>query len=220
MFLYDGSGSPGHYRALCERFLEALRALSRDNLLLAPIPVGRTGRAVRSLADFSEYHHGSGSAGELPELVRSRCVFASGDAGLGKRFEDTRREILAGGAARDALLNELRQAGEGAPEAVLQSFETVRGGLRDVERAAACLAVTHAATAPEVIAAGTVSVFQGAGERELIPEDSAQRLAEAARMWRNLRGILCLLGRGRQRGRRCLSAGPDSHCHKLRNRRF
>ena len=149
---------------------------------------------VRSLADFSEHHHGNSSTGELLELSRSRCVFASGDAGLGKRFEDTRLEILANGAARDALLNELRQAGEGAPEAGLQSFENMRGGLRDVERAAAYLAVTHAATAPQVIAAGTVSVFQGIGEGELIPEDSAQRLAEAARMWRNLRGVLRLLG--------------------------
>ena len=194
MFLYDGSGSPDHYRGLCERFLDALRALSRDNLLLSPIPVGRAEREVRSLADFSEYHHGSGSAGELLELVRSRCVFTSGDAGLGKRFEDTRLEILANGAARGALLNELRQAGEDAPEAGLQSFENMRGGLRDVERAAAYLTVTHAATAPDVIAANTVSVFQSAGEGGLIPDDTAQRLAEAARMWRNLRGILRLLG--------------------------
>lgn len=194
MFLYDGSGSLDHYRGLCERFLDALRALSRDNLLLSPIPVGRAEREVRSLADFSEYHHGSGSAGELLELVRSRCVFTSGDAGLGKRFEDTRLEILANGAARDALLNELRRAGEDAPEAGLQSFETMRGGLRDVERAASYLTVTHAATAPKVIAADTVSVFQSAGEGELIPDDTAQRLAEAARMWRNLRGILRLLG--------------------------
>ena len=194
MFLYDGSGSPDYYRTLSERSLDALRALSRDNLLLSTIPIGRTERTIRSFADFSEYHHGSGSAGELLELARSRCVFTSGDAGLGKRFEDTRREILADGAARDALLNELRQAGEGAPEPGLQSFEKMRGGLRDVERAAAYLAVTHAATAPEVIAAGTVSVFQCAGESELIPDDTAQRLAEAARMWRNLRGILRLLG--------------------------
>ena len=194
MFLYDGSGSPDHYRTLCERFLDALRALSRDNLLLSPIPIGSPVRAVRSLADFSEYHHGSGSTGELLELARSRSVFTSGDAGLGKRFEDTRLEILANGAARDALLTELRQAGEGASEAGLQSFENMRGGLRDIECAAAYLTVTHAAAAPEVIAAGTVSVFQRAGESELIPEDTAQRLAEAARMWRNLRGIMRLLG--------------------------
>ena len=194
MFLYDGSGSPDYYRTLSERALDALRALSRDNLLLSPVPVGGTQRAVRSLADFSEYHHGGGSPGALPELARSRCVFTSGDAGLGKRFEDARLEILVNGVAREALPDELRQAGEGAPEAGLESFETVRGGLREVERAAAYLAVTHAATAPEHIAASAVSVFQGAGEAGLIPEDRAQRLAEAARMWRNLRGILRLLG--------------------------
>ena len=52
MFLYDGSGSPDHYRDLCERSLDALRALSRDNLLLSPIPVGRTERTVRSWQTF------------------------------------------------------------------------------------------------------------------------------------------------------------------------
>ncbi len=194
MFLYDGSGSPDYYRTLSERSLDALRALSRDNLLLQPMLPGRAETIVRSLADFSEHHYSNSSTGELLELLRSRCVFTSGDAGLGKRFEDTRLEILANGAARDALLNELRQAGEGTPEAGLQSFENMRGGLREVERAAAYLTVTHAATAPEVIAAGTVSVFQSAGEGEVIPDDCAQRLAEAARMWRNLRGILRLLG--------------------------
>ncbi len=194
MFLYDGSGSPDYYQTLSERSLDALRVLSRDNLLLQPMLPGRAETIVRTLADFSEHHYSNSSTGELLELSRSRCVFTSGDAGLGKRFEDTRLEILANGAARDALLNELRQAGEGTPEAGLQSFENMRGGLREVERAAAYLTVTHAATAPEVIAAGTVSVFQSAGESEVMPDDSAQRLAEAARMWRNLRGILRLLG--------------------------
>ena len=194
LFLYDGSGSPDYYRTLCERSLDALRTLSRENLLLLPVPPGRAERVVRSLADFSEYHHGNGSTSELLDLARSRCVFTSGDAGLGKRFGDARLEILVNGAARDEMLNELRLAEEGAQEPGLQSIEDMRGGLRDVERAAAFLQLTHAGDTPELIAASTASVFQVAGEQELIPDDSAERLAEAARMWRNLRGILRLLG--------------------------
>lgn len=194
MFLYDGSGTPDYYRTLYERFLDALRALCRDNLLLSTIPVGRTARPLCSLADFAEYHHARGATGELLELVGSRAVFTSGDAGLGKRFADTRLEIFAHGAARDVLLNELREAREGAAGGGLQSFETMRGGLRDVERAAAYLTVAHAATAPALIGASAVSVFQCAGENELIAEDVAQRLTEAARMWCNLRSILRLLG--------------------------
>ena len=194
MFLYDG-GSPDYYRTLCERFLEALRSLSRDNLLLLPIQPGRAKRTVRSLADFADYHHSTGSTGELHDLIRSRCVFTSGDAGLGKRFEEKRHEIVVNGAARDALLNELRQVEEDAPDPSpgLQSFEDMRGGLRYVEHAARFLSVTHAGTAPDMIASDTVSVFQTLGERGLIPDGAAERLAETARMWRNLCGILRLL---------------------------
>ncbi|MDE0512571.1 MAG: fatty acid desaturase [Gammaproteobacteria bacterium] len=194
MFLYDG-GSPDYYGALCERFLEALRAMSRDNLLLLPIQPGQTGRTVRSLADFADCHHSAGSTGELRDLMRSRCVFTSGDAGLGKRFEETRHEILTNGVARDALISELHETvrGEGAGEPGLGSFEDVRGGLHDVARAARFLQVTHAGAVPDMIASDTVSVFQSAGEHELIPDDAAERLAETARTWRNLRAILRLL---------------------------
>ena len=193
MFVHDG-GSPDYYRALCERFVEALRALSRDNLLLLPMPPGRTHRVARSLDAVSEYHHGNGAPGELLEFTRARCVFASGDTGLAKRFEDTRRELLANGAARGELLATLRQAGEDTAEPGLQSFTNGRGGLLDVERAARFLQLTHAAAVPALSSANTVSVFQAAAEHELVPADGAQRLAEAARLWRNLLGILRLLG--------------------------
>ncbi len=193
MFVHDG-GSPDYCRTLCERFLEALRALSRDNLLMSPMSLGRPDKVARCLADISEYHHGKGTTGELLELTRSRCIFTSGDAGLAKRFEDTRREILANGAARSELIGGLRQAREDRAEPGLHSFMDVRGGLLDVERAARFLQLTHAMDVPELISSNTLSVFQVAGEHGLILADRAQRLEEAARFWRNLRGILCLLG--------------------------
>ena len=173
MFVYDG-GPAEYYEALCRRFLDALGALSHDNLLFAPVPRSREAKPVRSLSDLAEHH--AGSAGELLDLTRARCIFTSGDSGIGRRFDEARREILAHGAAEPGLL----------------SIDDMRGGLRDVERAARFLQLTHT-VAPDIPAPGASSVFKTAGSRGLIPVDAAVRLAEAAKMWRNLRGILRLV---------------------------
>ena len=198
MFLYDGSGSPDHYRSLCERSLDALRALSRDNLLLSPIPVGRTERAApfprRLFGIPSRQPAQPANCWNLPaRAVFSHPVMPGWEKGL--RIRALKSSPMAPPVMRCwTKLRPGRGRRAGGRTAIIRDH--TGGGLGDVERAAAYLTVTHAATAPEVIAAGTVSVFQGAGERELIPEDTAQRLAEAARMWRNLRGILRLLAVG------------------------
>ena len=184
--VYDG-GTSEYYEALCRRFLEALSALSHDNLLFAPATLGREGKAVRSLSDFVEHH--ARSAGELLDLTRARCIFTSGDPGIGRRFDEARREILAHGAAR---LPELREAAGGEAEPGLLSIDDMRGGLRDVELAARFLQLIHA-VAMDVPAPSASAIFKAAGRRGLIPVDAAERLAEAAKLWRNLRGILRLV---------------------------
>ena len=191
MFLYAG-GPPGHHESLCRAYLEALCGLSRDNLLLAPAPPDREARTVHSLADFADRHRTAGTATELLDLSRARCVFTSGDDHPGERFEKVRRDVLVHGAARDKLIAELREAASDAPEPDPASIEDMRGGLRDIERAARLLYMIHAADASTVAAPSAASVFRAAGEHGLIPNDAAARLAEAATLWRNLRGILRL----------------------------
>ena len=186
VFVYDG-GPAEYYEALCRRFLDALGGLSRDNLLFATVPPGWERRAVRSLADLAELH--AGSAGELLDLTRARCIFTSGDPDICKRFDEARREILALGAE---LIAELREAAGGEAEPGLLSIDDMRGGLREVEFGARFLQLTHT-VAPDIPAPTAGSVFLTAGRRELIPDDAAKRLAEAAKTWRNLRGILRLV---------------------------
>ena len=192
-FAYDG-GPLENYAVLCRSFREALRALSRGNLLFAPLPRDREDPAVRSLAEFAEHHRGAGSPGELRELTRARCIFAAGDPEIGKRFNQARREILAHGSARESLIAELRDASGDAAEPDALSIDVRRGGLRDIERAARLLQLSIAGDAPEVPGPDAVSVFQTARERGLVSDDAAERLAEAAKMWRNLRGALRLVG--------------------------
>ena len=192
LFVHDGAPAEYH-EALCRRFVEALRTLSSDHLLFAPIPRGREARSVRSLADFAEHHRSAGSPRELLDLTRARCVFECGESGIGKRFDEARREILAHGAARDALIAELRATTGEAPEPDLTSIEDMRGGLGDVERTARLLQLTHVADAPDMPAPRAAFIFRTASTRGSIPDGAAERLAEAATMWRNLRGALRLV---------------------------
>ena len=192
LFVHAGD-PPGYHESRCLAFLGALRDLARDNLLLAPIPRDREAMAIRSLAEFADRHRTAGTAGELLELTRARCIFTSGDDDPGERFERARREALVHGAARDELIAGLRGAASDAPAPGPASIEDMRGGLGDVERAARFLYMTHAASAAAVAAPTAASIFRAAGEHGLIPEDAAGRLAETCTMWRNLRGVLRLV---------------------------
>ena len=192
LFLYEG-GPGEHFEALCRRFHKALRALSRHSLLFAPIPRGWKPHTLRSLAEFADYHRTVGPAGELRELARGRCVFVSGDPEIRTRFEAVRGEALAGSPARNTQLTALSQSAATTAEPGLTSFETVPGGLRDVERAARFLQLTHADSVPDVLAEGAAPIFTAAGAKGLIPGPAAERLSAAYQLWRNLRGILRLV---------------------------
>ena len=192
VLVYDG-GPADYYEALCGRFRHALRELSRGNLLLAPVPRGWKGGPVRSLGELAKQRESSGSIDELLALTRARCVFTSGDTEIGTRFETARRAIPARGRAREALIAELRTATGTAADPGPLSIDHMRGGLRDVERAALLLALTPAGDAPHPIASDAVSIFRAAGGRGLLAAGAAERLAEAATMWRNLQGAVRLV---------------------------
>lgn len=196
LFVHDG-GSPDGCEALCRRFSVALRSLSQGSLLLAPLGRDWKGGAVRSLTAFAEHHRTAGTPEELLELARARCVFVSGgDTGIGTRFESLRLDALARSPARDPLIAASREADENAAAPGLLSIDDMRGGFRDVERAALLLRLTHGGDAPELLAPDAVSVFRAAGKRGLIAADVAERLVDAATMWRNLRGSLRLVTSG------------------------
>ena len=194
LFVYDGA--PGeYYQALCRRFLEALRAFSRENLLFEPLPRDRKGKCTWSLAEFADHFRSTMGSGLL-DLVRARHVFESGDGGIGVLFDKVRHEVLSRDAARTALKGVLREAVEmGTPELGLLSIEVMRGGLLEVERAARLVQLTYADDVPEILVPDTASVFHTAGDHGLIPDDVAKRLTEAAGMWRNLHGILQLVAK-------------------------
>ncbi|MYG53998.1 MAG: hypothetical protein F4204_17075 [Rhodospirillaceae bacterium] len=195
LFVYEGS-SDDSYDGLCWHFLDALRELSRDSLIFAPIPGRRKGRPVRSLAGFAEHYGTAAPAAELLELTRARCVFQHGAADMGQHFEAARREALGAGAARDTLIAELREASNGAAEPGLSALEGMRGGVQHVERTARLLQLLLAGDAPDDPAPAAASVFRAAAAQGRIAEDAAADLADAATLWRSLRGALRLIAEG------------------------
>lgn len=193
VIVYENSGSSEmHNEVICSRFLEALHSLSHGSLLFAPISNLEERKTIYSFADFTKHYQAADSIEDMLNLAQARCLFVSGDPEIRERFAEARHKILTQGAARDALISELRETAAGTTEPGLQSIGDMRGGHRDVERAARFLQLVHAGEAPDILAPDTISVFQTAGANGLISPEAAMRLAEAAKMWQNLRGILRL----------------------------
>ena len=192
LFLYEG-GPPEYFDALYHRSRNALRALSRDNLLLAPVPRLSPLHRVRAFPDFRDYHRNVGPGEELLQLTRARCVFASGGSDLAARFEALRREILAQSPARRTMIEQLAQEPFGAAEPGLRSLDDMQGGFRDVERAARYLQLKHAGPETDLFALDAGSLLEAAADHGFVPDGSGERLAATAKQWRNLRGILQLV---------------------------
>ncbi|MYA63739.1 MAG: hypothetical protein F4Y21_03605, partial [Gemmatimonadetes bacterium] len=195
-FVYEGTPART-YRKLCGRFRKALRALTRNNLLLSHQSFARAGAGeIQPLDAFAEQLPNSDSGRDPVTLARTRCVWGSGDEDVAERVSRELREALGGRSAREMLLAELRDPGERAAEPGvpdLQSTATMQGGLRDIERAALFLRLANGGDAAAHPAGDSERTFRTAGDHGLITEDAAERLAAAAALWRNLRGALRLV---------------------------
>ncbi len=194
LFLYEGKRAKTR-DAMFLRFREALQALSRGNLLFASIQRTTEQRPVSSLADFSQRLKTAAPGGDVLDLIRARRVFACGDAEIGERFDAVRLDILSWRRARDAALAELDNSmpTRNVESEPLSPFSEAADGFRDIEMAARHLQLAHADATSAILAADSVSVFRIAGEHGVVSTDVAVRLAAAAELWRNLRGILRLV---------------------------
>ena len=190
-FVHDG-GPTRYNQALVRRFRKALRGLTRHNLLLAQVPRREMGKPV-SLDALEEQIGKPDSGGEILALAGARCVFASGDNGIRERFEQALQDGLSRGAARDALMASLRETAADEVEPDLPTVADMGGGLRHLERAALALRLRFLQDESDMPDDDAASVFRAAGKRGLIAADAAERLAEAAALWRDLHGSLRLI---------------------------
>ena len=190
-FVHEG-GPTRYNQALIRRFRKALRGLARDNLLLAQLPRRWAGESF-SLDALEKQLRKPGLDREVLALAGARCVFATGDNGIREWFEQALQEGLSRGAARDALMASLRETAADEVNPDLPTVAEMRGGLRDLECAALALGLTLREDDSDKPTRDAASVFRAAGKRGLIAADAAERLAEAAALWRDLHGSLRLI---------------------------
>ena len=183
--------APDYYRRLASRLVAAISAPTGEGRLygidMRPRPSGHAGPVVASLAAFADRQRDA-ALWERRALAGARVVYGEGD--LGERFAAIRRDALTwpGGRAELAAASgeERRQLrARGA-----RSVTDMPGGLADLALGAGFLHLLH--PAPETLDGATGSVMRAAGEAGLIGRAAADELAEAAALWRNLRGMLRL----------------------------
>ena len=193
LFVYR-NGSHGQGQGLCAHFQNAIEELLTDSLIFRPSHDDGAGCTVCSMDSFTENSETTAAAIDLLTLTRARCVLEFGAGGIGAEFEAVRQEILTGKAARDKLRGDSTAASRNAATASLADFESGAGGRNEVERIARQIQVLHALKVADNPAPTAVDVFRAAAEQGPIAASVAETLVQAATLWRNLHGMLKLVG--------------------------
>ncbi len=183
LFVHDG-WDPNKKERFFRSFRKSLTDLAQDNLLFSPVssdPESIQSVTLSELAARAE----DPVSGVITALTRARCVFEPDGSGIGVRFDDARRQILAECGENRFLPVRLGEQPEEPVETSVSAYAGMRGGLDDVERAARFLQFTHTGDNLDDPAPTAAAVFEAA---------DAEPLAQAAKMWRDLQGIMRLVG--------------------------
>ena len=193
LFVHDGQF--GENERLCRRFRETLTGLAHDSLLFSPIPPDAEFLLALPLSELAE-SCGNPPSDHIPVVARARCMFECGDSGIGERVEAAWHGIVAGWRADETLVARLHEPLENLGEASVSAYAQMRGGLADIERTARLLQLTDGDSSKGDLAPTAVALFDGTGR---------ESLAHAAAMWRDLQGIMRLVG---EDGFDATAAGP------------
>ncbi len=183
LFVHDG-WDPNKKERFFRSFRKSLTDLAQDNLLFSPVssdPESIQSVTLSELAARAE----DPVSGVITALTRARCVFEPDGSGIGARFDDARRQILAECGVNKLLPVQLGEQPEEPVETSVSAYARMRGGLDDVERAARFLQFTRTEDYLDDPAPTAAAIFDAAG---------AEPLAQAAKMWRDLQGIMRLVG--------------------------
>ncbi len=169
------------------RFQETLVRLTRDSLLFAPIEEEENLALSMPISEVVE-HCQSPSMRDLPVLARSRCAFEFGELDLGRRFMDIRQSVLSEYSKNESLLSRLIEGNGKESESETSTFESMSGGLDELERTASYAQLTSDRLDSTDTAPTATKIFEQTGS---VP------LKEAASVWRDLLEVSSLVhGRG------------------------
>lgn len=200
VFIYDDPDQEADltYSRLVRRMMSWLTLQTSSGKLfdvdLRLRPNGDSGLIVSPFAMFSRYQRNADGNGawfwEHQALTRAR--FVAGDADLGRRFEEERREILmlarTGEEACRDVLDMRRKMLEGHPNRTPYfDIKHDRGGMVDVEFVVQLLVLTHSKAHPELVNNfGNILLMETAARLGLVDDELAASAVRAYRRYRVL----------------------------------
>jgi glutamate-ammonia-ligase adenylyltransferase len=187
-----------YYARLCQRFVNALTALTADGNLydvdMRLRPSGTQGPIASSLAAFRRYHAESAWTWEQMSLTRARAV--AGDDALARMVMASVRDALTRPRDPDRLVIDVAEMRtriadqHRAPSPFELKFR--RGGMVDIEFIAQYLQLREAARRPDLLQPNTRLALLALAEGGALARAAADELAAALELWRDLQNILRL----------------------------
>ncbi|GIK23827.1 MAG: glutamate-ammonia-ligase adenylyltransferase [Betaproteobacteria bacterium] len=202
IFLFEDEhpDAPENYARLAQRINTWISSTTPAGILfqtdLRLRPNGESGLLVSSVEAFRQYQMESAWVWEHQALTRAR--FSAGDAGIGRKFEAIRIEVLRKPRDLAELKREVRamrekMAAAHANKSELFDIKHDRGGLIDVEFIVQALVLGHSHEHAELTGnLGNLALLKIAAGLGLIPEDLAERVRDAYRKYRTLQHSLRL----------------------------
>jgi glutamate-ammonia-ligase adenylyltransferase len=204
MYVYDANGvEPQRAHDLALQLVAGIRNYSEDHRLPFELdadlrPEGRNGPMARSIEAYAEYYRRWSLSWEAQALLRAR-----GEAGSVKlitRFMALADEVRYPAAVSPQSLREIKRIKARVEnERLPQGADRARhlklgpGGLSDVEWLVQLLQLEHAHELPALQTTSTMQALDAARVAGLVPDASAERLAESWRLASRLRSANTLL---------------------------
>ncbi|WZB75142.1 bifunctional [glutamate--ammonia ligase]-adenylyl-L-tyrosine phosphorylase/[glutamate--ammonia-ligase] adenylyltransferase [Achromobacter insuavis] len=204
VFLYDDPREDAAevYAKLGRRMTSWLSTMTSSGRLyeidLRLRPDGDAGLLAVSVEAFEQYQQKHAWAWEHQALTRAR--YASGDAGVGQRFEQIREAILVmprdTAKLREEVLAMRQKINAGHPNSTDRfDLKHDAGGMVDVEFVTQYLVLCHAGTHPMLVRnLGNITLLRLAGEAGLIEPALAARAGDAYRTLRRVQHQLRMQG--------------------------
>lgn len=151
-------------------------------------PNGNDGFLAHSVTAFEKYQHHEAWTWEHQALTRAR--FVCGDAQIGAKFEQIRREILTQKRDKTILKKEIiamREKMFATHPSVDDNVKYARGGIVDVEFLVQYLVLSESISEPKLLENyGNIALLGMAARRGLIDEQLATECATAYRYYRQI----------------------------------
>jgi [glutamine synthetase] adenylyltransferase / [glutamine synthetase]-adenylyl-L-tyrosine phosphorylase len=187
-----------YYARLCQRFVNALTALTEDGSVyevdMRLRPSGTQGPIASSLAAFRRYHDELAWTWEQMSLTRARAV--AGTPALARQAMAIIAEVLARPREPDRLARDVAEMRQRIAEQHRApapfDLKYRRGGMIDIEFIAQYLQLREAARHPEVLHQNTRAALKALGAAAALAPEAADALVDALKLWRDLQGLLRL----------------------------